>query len=222
MMINHKDKFIFVKLSKSASSTITNIFKDFYLDCYFEKTGHHHILDLLNKDNQSYFKFTTVRNPYDRLVSRYFYAKSMPWIHNEGERISKYQFANLSFKEFVLGGADRTPMKTDWLNVDIDENVNSRPHLKKLLDRVGFFDNQIEWIQSGDGKVLVDSVIKVENIQEDFNGVCDKIGIPHQKLSRTNKSKHKHYTEYYDDETKQIVAKKYAKDIEYFNYEFGE
>ena len=67
----------------------------------------------------------------------------------------------------------------------------------------------------------VDFIGRFESLQDDFNFVSSKVGLPHQVLPHKNKRKHKHYTEYYNPEAREKVRSRYSKDIEYFGYEFG-
>jgi hypothetical protein len=70
------------------------------------------------------------------------------------------------------------------------------------------------------GEVVVDYVGRFENLQNDFDVVCDKIGMDTPSLPRALETQHEHYTEYYDSETREHVGLRYKEDIEYFGYEF--
>ena len=69
--------------------------------------------------------------------------------------------------------------------------------------------------------VKVDFFIRFESLQQDFHKACDHIGIPRRKLPHLNRASPQPYTHYYDDEMRELVAFKYAEDIEYFGYNFG-
>jgi|19_taG_2_1085344.scaffolds.fasta_scaffold00733_9 hypothetical protein len=80
--------------------------------------------------------------------------------------------------------------------------------------------SQYDFLVDKNGKLKVDFVGRFENLQTDFDFVCDKLGISKHQLPHSNKTRHKHYSEYYSGDTKKMVAKRYARDIEYFGYEF--
>ena len=204
-MISHKYKFIFLFQHKCASSTLRNalekIDKPNLSFHWGVKSEEYKNGDF--KNYSDYLVFANIRNPYERAVSS--------WIYLQRDFSFERKFTKgLSLKETFKN----LPQANDKLYTTSDDRTNH--------DYRHITQQQVDTLLNKNGEFITDILLRVENLQEDFNTVCDKIGIPHQNLPHKNKSNHKHYTEYYDDETRQIVAEKYAKDIEYFNYEFGE
>ena len=202
MIISHKHKFIYFKAKKVAGTSteillsdlvdkedivtpITNGDSSTHQPRNYKGFRNHTIPKYIkNKIGESkfnsYYKFITIRNPFDRVVSWYWW-----------ENINKVK---ANFKDFVLSnGCNGLASFSDWLFI---------------------------------GKnCIVDDYIRYENLEDDTDRIFgkwfdDDIVYPTAKSSQRKEKKH--YTKYYDEETKQIVAEKYAKDIEYFGYKFGE
>ena len=72
-----------------------------------------------------------------------------------------------------------------------------------------------------DDKIAVNKILKFENLEKDYYDMLKELKIDEKKfnLPHINKSKKsKHYSEYYNAETKKIIKEMYKKDIEYFKY----
>ena len=162
----------------------------------------HLYLNVMNRSNQWFnlkkmFTFGFVRNPWERAVSC--------WKFGCYQSVGGSEW-DMSFRDFCF--------KLNSIDISPKTGIADNGLLLHICEQHPFLICE-------EYKTKADFIGRFENLQEDFNIVCSKIGIPQCQLQEQNITKHKHYTEYYDDETKSIVAEKYAKDIEYFNYEFG-
>lgn len=78
---------------------------------------------------------------------------------------------------------------------------------------------QADLLGSDNGQIGIDVVGRYETLQSSYDEICDKIGIPSTELLKKNQSQHEGYSDYYDDELRELVAAFYAKDFDMFSYE---
>lgn len=201
-MIINSQKFIFVHIPKTGGTSIEKLFDDSFYGwdekhCLWKQhCSIHQMQSVYGIDVDSYYKFAIVRNPWDRAVSDYKW-----WTR-----------ASSPFFDFLKN----TTLEDYLLIRNGYEKIN---HLNDSTGRADHFYTQYSFVEIG-GACVMDCIIKFENLQQDFNIFCDQISIPQQKLPHTNKTNRKHYSEYYNQKTIDIVAQKYHKDISHFNYSF--
>ena len=152
-----------------------------------------------NKIFNNYFKFMSVRNPWDRMVSSYWWDTS--------KKLNRK--LSVDFKSYV------TQFVAPPLKCQVFPPLNRLAHLKPLLT----------WA-TVDSHFIADDFIRYENLESDTARILKKFGLemgnmkyPTAKANfRENPA---HYTEYYDSETRQIIEEGYAGDIKKFGYEFN-
>jgi hypothetical protein len=133
-----------------------------------------------------------VRNPYDRLVSMYFFAK-------------KYDLGKI----YNIDVSDFTSFARGFYGLSGDKNFfHAMPQTEFIKhDEIENFTI----IRFEDLKQGVSNFIS----KNDLGGILDS-----DSLDSLNGTVHKHYTEYYNDETIEIVMDMWGCDLKCFTYSF--
>lgn len=202
-MIDHKHRLIFVHIQKTGGNSICAALQE--PDTPREK----HCTALQLRDLygpyawNNYLKISVVRNPWDRLVSWWSMIDAARPQFEAGKRLNKFQ-------TFVLRRA-----RTFEQFLDCDEEIVDRDGPKWI------YRNQIDHLSDTAGALMVDFVCRFERIEQDFETLCrDRLKLP-IRLPHTNRSKHRHYTEFYSPGTADKVGERFDRDIARFGYAFG-
>lgn len=196
-----KYEVIFVHIPKTAGSSIQELarFNRFTVQGHDLRNPSYQDLYLYQKDKKDVFSFAFVRNPWDRLVSSFFYLQDGGNCAEDNDDKKKYL--------------------SKWGKLDFDKFVKDLAINNEILKQI-HFKPQHEWIFKN-GICLVNKIYPFEKLTESLSNINQNIEkTVMYNLKHINKSNRKDYREYYNKDTIKIVANVYKKDIQYFGYEF--
>jgi hypothetical protein len=154
----------------------------------------------------SYFKFCVIRNPFDKLVSAFYFF--------DRERPDKHRWAGGDWKDWLK----RRYGRSESLDSSRDNRIERfRSWVRK---RGSSLDRHLYTI---DGKVCVDYCIRFENLHQDIQHVCGVLDIPFapERITSLKSGIRAHdiaLGDYYDAETINIVSDLYGFELERFGY----
>ena len=153
----HWPRYVFIHINKTAGSSIERA-----LNLRFEhKTAIEKRAELREYRWRRAYKFSFVRNPWDKVLSHYNYRVAT----NQTEMGDRH----ISFRDWVLRAyGDNDP---------------------RYYDQPRMFMPQCAWLTDEFGEVIVNFVGRFESLEDDFARICERLGVhptlPHLKPGTT-------------------------------------
>ena len=208
-------------------STRVNV-QDYRFHTHIATSRIEHIYENTDTTSSDYFKFTICRNPWDHVVS-YFW-----WSFIESEYLHYDENNNpisaSKHSEFSKNGKYSYMMPQEG-----DSAKVLRQKLQSFLITESTFYHEtvdrdiniLDWFSSFSNNFYtedIDYTIRFESLQRGFDSVCDQIGIEKSTLPRLKSAPRKSrlpYWEYYNSFTRDLVADKFSKIIDIYDYKFN-
>lgn len=199
-MISHSKKFIFIHIPKSGGTSVNSALKQY---CEFPPetqpgTRNPNILEVYKKHiNIETMKQSGVD------INDYF---KFSIVRNSWARVLSLYFHRIQLDSRTIDTQEKN--FNDWVkNVFLNEKLSHR-----------YWANQLDYITIN-GVMVVDQIIRFENLLVGWDEVCKKLQIECQ-LPHHYKTVHSKYSDYYNEESKNIVHNIFKRDIKLFDYEF--
>jgi len=258
MIVNHTHKFIFLKPPKTAGSSVQVALRQFcgpddtvsyladhndntdgkerkgrgegsfrrrgegfrhiqrYIGNFLVKSGHCTLPMIQLGDPEmyehimnNYTKISIVRNPWDAAVSRFYHIKAYYDRMNAGEELPTTN---------TLKARKNLPEPTRFSDYMRDHH-DFLLHPKQSFDRYYFVD----------GKMVMDFVLRYENLESDYKYLCNKIlkirynPLP-RRLTKIRKDRSPYMRHFRGPTRKEMIRtieKENERTIQHFGYKFG-
>lgn len=231
MILSHKHKFIFLRTCKTASSSI-EIALSRYCGPDDILTGDRAEDEKVRADQggvapQNYggdIPVTTLRYWKDKLQGR-SYPKY--YNHMQAAEVKRYIESDIwnSYYKFAF---ERNPWDRAVSLYFWRYQKEPRPSFREFIDKGRFaktMKRQSRNIYRIHGDIAVDRVCLYENLEQELEALCQKLGLPMLDLSHTKNTQREDkqcYTAFMDDYERQRIGKICAKEIDQFGYAFGD
>jgi hypothetical protein len=202
--VNHDQRFVFIHIPKCAGTSLSHALG-------IERSTHstyRQYAGILGDAVGDYFVFTIVRNPWARFLSLYDYARMTR---------SHYHDAVDPKKALYGKHLDYELLKDASLAECARFLVEGRLRHDRAWNH---WRPQSTWLQDDRGEVEVDFVGRVEEMEVAVAEISARLGLS-LEVPRLNVSgESRGYRDAYDGETRRIVERHYAEDIERFGYTY--
>jgi Sulfotransferase family len=207
VIISEKWKFIFIHIHKTAGDSITDALRPllgerdivitgafseflamslpFFPQAKYRTLRKHSVAEEIRAAVPAaawddYYKFSFVRDPVDRAISMYKYALTMT-----ADRESAPAWRKAVFQ--MPFGARFDPLS--WPAVKAVAECNSFSSFLRhegAMSDLGMLPQWLSVSNAEDGNLIVDSIGRYENLENDFDKIQTQLGLPHVSIHRRN------------------------------------